>query len=584
MILQSLYAYYERLKKQGVRIAPEGYAPQKISFCLILKPDGSVAEVQDLRQPDAKGKLKPIIMQLPSIERANGLNPQFLWDNTQYTLGRVAEEGKKAERALLAFDAFKELHHKNLAECNSPTIQAFARFLETWNPSQADSFPLWAEMAGQNVVFRLAGMEEYLHDAESANKVWRRLNGEVDDAKSITGICLLSGEEATIARLHPAIKGVDGSNAKGGSLVSFNATAFESYGHSQSYNAPVAESAAFAYATALSYLLRRDPGNRHRLKIGDTTSAFWAEKDSPVENCFASLIEGFEPGASAEATEETERLRHFIDAARKGHFPGELAFDEDVRFYILGLSPNNARLAVRFWHVCTTGAIARRLGQHFEDLSMEHGARDHEYPGMWELLKETARETKDISPVLGGEVARAIFEGTRYPLSLLMGIINRIRADQRITYLRAAIIKAILNRSARLSGKKEEMKMSLDEKNREPAYVLGRLFALLEKAQQDAIPGANSTIKDRFYGSASATPGSVFPRLLRLAQHHIEKAEYGYATDRRIAEVMELVDNFPAHLDLEGQGRFAIGYYHQRNALFRKKEEVAEPAASVVEA
>jgi len=324
----------------------------------------------------------------------------------------------------------------------------------------------------------------------------------------------------------------------------------------------------------LKYLLR---SRSQRIKIGDATTVFWAERASPVEAFFGQMMNPAQDDAAA-----AEQVRAFLEAVRAGSLPNDLEADREINFYILGLALNKARLALRFWHVCSVGTLMDRLRDHFDNLAMEHSDRDIEFPGVWHLLKETARETKDISPVLGGALTRSILTGERYPQSLFQGVIGRIRADQgkkhpktgkpvpNVNYLRAAILKAVLQRNFN-----KEVPMSLDTERRETAYLLGRLFAVLEKAQLDALSKVNATIKDRFFSAASATPASVFPRLLRLSQHHIEKAEYGHVSDRRIAEIMENVDSFPAHMNLQNQGLFAIAYYQQKNAVEREIRDAA---------
>ena len=262
---------------------------------------------------------------------------------------------------------------------------------------------------------------------------------------------------------------------------------------------------------------------------------------------------------------EIKEVRDFLEAVRDGKNLPEI--DSEIGFYILGLSPNASRLSVRFWHVSTVGDISEKIGQHFRDLSIvKQYENEPAFPGMWQL----------ISPILAGAVVRAILTGAEYPRNLLSSVIGRIRADQTINYLRAAIIKACINRKKRITNNGQEVSMSLDKESTNIAYRLGRLFAILEKAQRDAIPGANATIKDRYYSSASATPSVVFPQLLRLAQHHIQKAEYGGRSDKMIEEVMQDINAFPSHLSLDDQGMFAIGYYHQRNALFTKSENHKE--------
>ncbi len=383
--------------------------------------------------------------------------------------------------------------------------------------------------------------------------------------------CLVSGKKTPIARLHPKIKGVRGSQTSGASIISFNLDAFLSYGKKQNFNAPVSEGIAFAYTTALNHLLRFE--SRQKVQIGDTATVFWTERESPIEG-FMGMI--FDPQDNAG---DTMDIRLFLEAVRDGNMPSEIG-DPDIKFYILGISPNASRLSVRFWHVSTVGDISAKIGQHFKDLSIiKNYDSDPEFPGIWQTFKgnrNLAKKRTISYPVLAGSVIRSILTGVAYPQSLLTAVINRIRADQKVNYLRAALIKACLVRKYRITNKSMEVNMALNKESTNFAYRLGRLFAALEKAQKDAVPGANTTIKDRFYGSASATPRTVFPQLLRLTQHHIQKAEYGRNTDKMIEEIMQGIQEFPAHLSLDDQGLFAIGYYHQRQAFYPKTTEKKE--------
>jgi CRISPR-associated protein Csd1 len=376
-------------------------------------------------------------------------------------------------------------------------------------------------------------------------------------------MCLVSGELAPIARLHPAIKGVMGAQSSGAAIVSFNLDAFCSYDKSQNFNAPISESRAGTYTKALNHLLS---SSVNKVQIGDATTVFWTERESPVEGFFGMIIDPRDTAA------DDKELSVFLEAVREGKFPRGI--DGDVRFYILGLSPNASRLSVRFWHVSTVKDISEKLGQHFRDLSMVRSFdSDPEYPGMWRLLRETSNQkSKDgPPPLLGGAVMQAILNGTLYPQQLLSAIIGRIRAEQNINYMRAATLKAVLTRKKRLLNQGMEISMALDKENKNIAYLLGRLFAVLERTQQDALgKNINATIRDRFYGSASATPKVVFPQLLRLVQHHIGKAEYGNFRDKQIEEIVCEIREFPAHLGLDEQGLFAIGYYHQRQDFFKK--------------
>jgi CRISPR-associated protein Csd1 len=346
----------------------------------------------------------------------------------------------------------------------------------------------------------------------------------------------------------------------GASLVSFNEKAYESYGKSRGENAPIHIVDEFKSSAALKYLFR---SKKQRLSIGDVMTVFWTAQESPIEDFFGQVLNPHDADL-----DNNKQLADFLKAARQGKNPAIPNYDGEVSFYILGFSLNKARLALRFYHSCSVDELTRRIGRHFQRLELtDRSEKDTEYPGLWHLLKETARETKDISPLLGGALMRSILEDSKYPLNLYHGVLGRIRADQRISYLRAAILKAVLIRNFDM-----EVPMSWDEQKKDIPYLLGGLFAVLEKAQLDALDKINTTIRDRFYGAASATPQAVFPRLLRLAQHHISKADYGYLSDRRIGQLMENINEFPAHLDLQEQGLFAIGYYQQRNLLWPQKE------------
>jgi CRISPR-associated protein Csd1 len=321
----------------------------------------------------------------------------------------------------------------------------------------------------------------------------------------------------------------------------------------------------------LNYLLRFD--SRQKIRIGDAATVFWTERESPLEG-FMGLILNPQDDSG-----DLKEVRDFLEAVRDGkNLPKEID-DTDMKFYILGLSPNASRLSVRFWHVSTVGDISAKIGRHFKDLSIiKNYDSDPEFPGIWQLLRETAvmRKSENISPVLSGSIVRSIMTGSAYPQSLMTAIIGRMRVDQEINYLRTAMIKACLVRKYRIHKISKEVTMALDKESTNIAYRLGRLFAVLEKAQKDAIPGANTTIKDRYYSSASATPSIVFPQLLRLSQHHIRKADYGYVADQMIEAIMQGIQAFPAHLTLDDQGLFAIGYYHQRKDFFTKSEKKKE--------
>lgn len=583
MILQVLNDYYQRLSADPSVDVPEpGFAPQKISFCLVLDRQGEMVQVRDLRETQGKRKY-PHIMVVPSLgkKKASGIEANFLWETTSYVLGAVQDDGKddekkkekKRKRALECWKAFKTLQHKLGDDIEDDGMAALLAFLDAWNPDKAKDLADWEEMAGTNLVFQLDGELNYLHERKALRDRWLFYKQQESGAGAM---CLVTGHHAPVARLHPAIKGVRGAQTSGASLISFNLDAFTSYGKKQNFNAPVSETAAFAYTTALNHLLAQN--SRQKVRIGDTTTVFWTEKPSRVEDLLADLFEGKweKENNQAEDAGLKRDLRLFLEAVRDGKQVPDI--DPSVPFYILGLAPNASRLAVRFWQVSTVGQMQKRIGRHFQDLAIERSfASEPEFPGIRQLLIETAvqHKTDNINPALAGSFMRSILTGSPYPQSLLAAVIGRIRADQTINYLRAAMIKACLVRKIRISNQQQmEVTMTLNKESTNPAYCLGRLFAILEKAQRDALgQKINATIRDRYYGAASTTPASVFPILLRLGQHYIQKAEYGYVNDRMIEEVMCNIERFPAHLSLDEQGLFALGYYHQRQDFYKKNTE-----------
>jgi CRISPR-associated protein Csd1 len=382
----------------------------------------------------------------------------------------------------------------------------------------------------------------------------------------------VTGENAPIAPLHAKIKGVKDAQSTGAAIISFNLDAFRSFGKDQNYNAPVGEQAAFAYTTALNHLLRFE--SKQKLQIGDATTVFWTEGASFVEDYLGYILDPRQDAAVSAA--EAKKIADYLKAVRSGKMP-DLIKDGSMQFHILGLAPNASRLAVRFWYTDSVEAFSRHLGRHFADL---HIAKEFDnqvdYPGIWQLLIETAplRKSDNINPKLAGALMRSILQPVPYPAFLLAAVIDRIRADHNVNYYRAALIKAVLRRN----HAREDIAMALDEESKDVAYRLGRLFAVLEKAQKDVMPELNATIKDRFFSSASATPRVVFPQLVRLSQHHLAKDDNRGRKINRDKLIQAILDGieadkgFPAHLTLEDQGMFTLGYYHQRKALFTSKE------------
>ena len=580
-ILAALYGYYGRLEAKGE--APVyGYASQPISYAIALTPDGEPVGVAPLINASGK-KPRPRRLDVPRPEkRTVNIAANFLWDKTAYALGITAAPSDRTGRE---HNAFKALHDDILASTDDKGLLALLAFLRRWTPDRFAAPPFTADMCDANIVFRLDGEREFLHDRAAACTAWTRhlAARSADEAQ-----CLVTGEIAPLARLHPAIKGVYGAQTSGASIVSFNLDAFTSYGKEQGANAPVSERATAGYTTALNALLARE--SRNRVQIGDASTVFWAEA-AEVGEAAAEAGERVMSFLMAPPTDEGEAIEvaNIVDKMARGRPLKEidLKLEEGTRFYVLGLSPNAARLSIRFWHADTLGGLAERFRQHWRDLWIEPAAWGNKQPSIQRLLYETAvqRKAENISPLLGGALTRSILTGDRYPRPLFTALITRIRADRAINGLRAAMLKACLVRDARKAGKKEDVPVSLNREEPNAGYRLGRLFAVLEGVQRAALGKINATIRDRYYGAASATPASVFPILLRTAGHHLssmrkrDKGGLAHWMEQEIGQILDGLDtSLPRNLRLEDQGRFGIGYYHQRFAERKAAPEGASAA------
>jgi CRISPR-associated protein Csd1 len=386
------------------------------------------------------------------------------------------------------------------------------------------------------------------------------------------------------------VKGVTGSQLSGASLVGFNDSSFCSYGKDQSYNAPVGYSSMFKYTTVLNHLLAK---REHRIRIGDSTVIFWAEKpESHCEDLVQFLFDPRDDEADppADTTGENLTIRDrskvqqvgdILTKVRSGAYLNkqDLGEDPDTNFYILGLSPNNARLFVRFWHVDRFGNFVVHVARHHLDMEIIRDDPSLRYISVYRLLKETVPQSSKsdaASPLLEGLLMESILHDTPYPLQMYTAILNRAKVEGKVNFIRAGFIKACLLRLSRaglITIPEEMITMSLNEENANVPYRLGRLFAVLENVQRDTNRDIGSTITSKYFSSASSTPAVVFPVLLKLAQHHIAKSDWGFKSNRSIEEILEDVDGFPAYLSLEEQGMFMLGYYHQRKAFYRKKED-----------
>lgn len=592
-ILAELAALYDR----SPDMPRPGYSREAIGGEIVLDPDGQVVEMNSLMAADDTGRMRPRSLSVPSaVKRTAGIKPNLIWDKSAYVLGVVAAldgDGKllvnesgdpepgQTRRTAEEHAAFVSAHQKLLQGAVDAGLTALLHFLDrwTWDMFAKGGYP--ARLIDQNLVFRLAGENSFLHDKPEVAAMFemRSSGGE---------ICLVTGNAAPVARLHPTIKGVAGAQSSGASLVSFNEPAYESHGKKQGDNAPVSEAAASAYGTALNTLLAR--GSGRNLRIGDTTVVFWADAATPNQRFSASdlLKNTLSP---EDVNTATIKLRDQVTAIANGRWKDAPDYDPDTRIFILGLAPNAARLSVRFWHCGGLQDFADRIAAFWDGLQITPSpwiGRDgvERPPAAWQLPYEVAAlgEAKNIPPLLGGALMRAVLTGADFPRTLLSGVIGRLRVegsprDRFSDGRRAAIIRAVLTRNTA-----REVPMALDETNDDIAYVLGRLFAAYAYAES-SYARRGATIRDKYLGSASANPARIFPVLMRGYEHN--RAALAKTNDQRVGagrraeQAVEAIiakmaghGNLPTTLSLEDQGRFFVGFYHQWSSFFQKAEDV----------
>lgn len=572
MILQALARYYEDLLSRGEIDAP-GWTPAKISYALCLNENGRLTQVVPTMEEVSRGKktvLQPQVFPLPAaVKRTVGIDSNFLWDNSTYLLG-VDQKGKP-ERSRDCFAAAAQKHHAVLDGIDSSIARAILAFFDTWQPSQAAEHSALAGLleevtAGANLLFRVDGC--YPQKDVAIREAWQSYR-ESSNPDAVRMQCLVTGREDEITATHPAIKGVRDAQSSGAALVSFNAPAFCSYGREQNFNAPVGKYAAFAYTAALNHLL----ADRNNVQlIGDTTVVCWAEGADPAYQSFAmTAFFGAESGLS------DNDLRAALKRLADGLPCDDLGIDPERPFYILGLAPNAARLSVRFFLRDSFGRLMKNVNDHYERLKIINAR--YEVVPLWALLRETVNlnsRDKSPSPAMAGAVARAIFSGEPYPASLLEAVMLRIRAERNITWGRAAIIKAYYLKNPHKDCPKEVLTVSLNEASTDTAYTMGRLFSVYEAVQQAANPGINATIKDKYFNSAAAMPASIFPILNNLCQKHLRKLDGRLRVyyDKQIMELKgRLGESYPPRMTLAQQGSFDLGYYHQTQKRYTKKEE-----------
>lgn len=600
MILRRLVEYYDRRAAGENPLAPIGLERKAIAYVLVLAADGELLAIRPNFRIEGKKKICDERLVPKGVKRASGIAANFLWDKPDYLLGLVPESGKP-ERIAEQLRAFRaRIEALPEAVRRDAGVAAVLAFYTGFDPellaARQPQFVAECRSAAPLLTFALqSDAGAWVCERPAVLAAWQAQQG---GAEAADGLCLVTGEPAIVARLHPAIRSsaVWGAQTAGGNIVSFNFDAARSFGKAQGANAPVGELAAEKYTTALNDgLLARD--SRQRFQVGDASVAVWAERADELET---GLVDLFGEPPKDDPDYDAERVGRLYKTLKNGHYLEQRAAEGDRHFHVLGLAPNAARISVRFWHTATLVELATNIGQHFRDIDIAHADFEPDRLSLWRLLLSTAvlGKSENISPRLGGEWLMAILRSpdAPYPASLLQGAVRRIRAEQskrndqnksvqNVTYARAALLKGCLNRLIRNGRPGKELTVALDPENKDTAYRLGRLFAVYERLQEEAGVGGetiNATIRDKYYGAASTNPRSVFPILDRLRGHHLKKLAQAKVPraayfHRLIGEIIWELDPrtaFTGPVPFEQQGRFAIGYYHQRQAFFQKKETV----------
>lgn len=580
MILQALKEYYDRKAADPESgIAPEGFEKKELQFLVVINSNGELIGIEDTREKVGKRLVAKTFLLPRSKGRSGGKSYEttfLLWDHIGYLFGQPADDDKSCKQHKTWLDSLENLPNDLKEDAG---VKAIIQFYKNDGVKKTISTPEFKECLKAlqcNMAFRLdidlvpIPCRERIQEYVRSSIVHESEEDDSEESDAVFGVCLVTGEKGEIARTH----GRTPINKDTKSLVGVQKNCgYDSYGKEQGYNAPVIKSTEFAYVTALNTLLK---SGSQRMIVGDASTVFWSEKKTNFESDFSFF---FSEPPKDDPDAGTRKVRALFESVSSGAYCND---DSDSRFYVLGLAPNAARIAVRFWQVGTIGQFAEKIRRHFEDLAIIKPPKEPEFYSIWRSLVNIATQDKseNIQPNLAGDFMRAVLTGAPYPATLLQAALRRVHSDAeyRVKPVRAALIKAYLNRYYRVhpSQNHKEVTMGLDTSQPSIGYQLGRLFATLEKIQEEANPKLKATIRERFYGAACASPVTVFATLMRLKNHHLAKMDNKGRVvnfERLLAEIVGRFDDFPAHLDLHEQGRFAIGYYHQRQDFFTKKTE-----------
>ena len=586
MILQALYEYAQR---KGDSLPEDGFENIEIKYLIEIRGDGSFVNLVSLIK-DKKGKTYLLPQRVGRSGKNSWQSPFLLWDNIGFVL-RESKEIKDDEKKQKEANTYAENQNnafiKNIESLPEEVKKdiGVAAVLKFYTSNKANGFDkvrsseYWEECkkSNGNFSFILNAETDLVAQAPAVRAYQKGLtaqNNDVEDpgAENVVGTCLITGERSLIARLHTATP-ISGAKSIAKFVGFQKNSGYDSFGKEQSYNAPVSLDAMNAYTKALKYLIKTKDNH---FRLGEDTIVFWAEKENKeydFEGVFSDFFsKDFDSDDPDKSVKEVKNLFAAIYTGKVERI--------DSNFYVLCLSPNAARISVRFWETGKVKDFAERIQRHFIDFDIIRAPDAPEYLNLYQILSATALEHKmdNVAPNLIGPVIQSILKGTPYPVSLLQQCVRRIRAEQKVNHPRAAILKAYINRYNRFHSINEEVTVALDRNCKNKGYLIGRLFAVLEKVQQDVHPNLNATITDRYYGAASTNPVTVFPQLLKLNQHHLsnygnEKRGLKIVREKELGEIINALDAFPTHLTLEEQARFAIGYYHEKQSFFEKNNK-----------
>lgn len=579
MLIQALSEYYDILSQEGKVVADE-YSEVNINYIVCLTEDGKIDNLIECE------KNRTEIM--PKKSGKTSICSNIIEYRALYLFGLNFDKGvfttsDRTNKAKKSHDDFVKTNLEFLKDLDSPVVNAYRNFIKNWNPECETEniylLSLGKKYLNSNFAFCLRGeIDKLLHKDDVVLRKWFNYY-EKSSKKNKNGVisqCAITGEKETISRKHDKIKGVHGGFPEA-VLIGFNNPSENSYGNKQSFNSNISEKIMRKYTKALNYLLS---SKKNKDLFDDVTVIHWAMSNRQDDDDIMSMLM-FNDFDDMDARKTDDMLSKMMLDAKEGKVTSQrvsaiTGIDENVYFYMAGLKPNSSRLSLKFIYKKKAADILSNIAQHQLDLQISENMKPIPF---WVIKRELISPKSSngkVNPELITKIFEAAIYGTNYPQALLFETIRRVKTDKiAFNSNRAGIIKACINRKSRIFDKKEEIKMSLDKENKNPAYLCGRLFAVLEKLQQDASGNnLNTTIKDSYFAAAASRPSIVFPKILKLAQNHLKKSNSAAYYNILIEEIIDNLENeFPDMLTLANQGRFMIGYYQQYQSFFTKKTE-----------